>query len=102
MPTDLFRAELAFHDTFFDDNLELWLNVFVERKGQRLVPVSGAPDPVAVSAYTWPGGQLMFKIGDFRLFYRFVNPAASLASDIPGADFPRTLGLFGIRWEFFN
>ncbi|MDH3733308.1 MAG: hypothetical protein OEU54_07220 [Gemmatimonadota bacterium] len=102
LPADLLRAEFLLHDTFFNDNLELWLSAYIERKGVRRVPQSGSPDPQIVSSYMWPGGQLMIKIGDFRLFYRFVNPNGSVAFDVPGADFPRTLGLFGIRWEFFN
>ena len=102
VPQDLLRAELAFHDAFFDGNLEVWLSAHVERKGQRLVPVAGAPTPVVQSSYLWPGGELMLKIGSFRLFYRSENPSGVLASDIPGATFPVNLGLFGIRWDFFN
>lgn len=102
VPGDLMRAELLLHDDFFDGNLELWISAFLERKGERLLPVAGDDDPVAVSAYTWPGGQLMIKIGDFRFFYRLLNPGAREVFDIPGATFPVSLGMFGIRWEFFN
>lgn len=102
VPQDLLRAELAFHDAFFDGNLEVWLSAHVERKGQRLVPVAGASDPVVQSSYLWPGGELMIKIGSFRLFFRSENPSGVVASDIPGATFPVTVGLFGIRWDFFN
>lgn len=102
VPDHLLRAELLFHDTFFRDNLKLWLSVYIERKGQRRAAQAGSPDPLILSPYTWPGGQVMFKIGDFRFFYRFVNPSGLVAFDVPGADFPRTMGLFGIRWEFFN
>jgi len=55
-----------------------------------------------VSSFTWPGGQIMFRIADFRLFYRFANPAGQLVFDIPGANFPLNEGLFGIQWQFFN
>lgn len=102
VPDTMLRAELALTDTFFQGNLELWLSVHLERKGPRRVPVAGDPDVMTVDAYTWPGGQLMVKIGDFRFFYRFDNPGGQSVADIPGATFPLTLGVFGIRWEFFN
>jgi len=102
VPEQLVHAELELHDTFFNGNLELWMTGYMERKGSRLVPTAGSPDVLAVSGYTWTGGQIMFKIGDFRFFYRMVNPGGQLAFDIPGADFPLSADLFGIRWEFFN
>jgi len=102
LPDHVARAELELHDTFFQDHLELWLTGFAEHRGPRLAPQSGASEPIEVEADTWLGGQLVIKIADFRLFYRFANPAASTVSDIPGATFPTTLGLIGIRWEFFN
>lgn len=102
VPDHIARGELELHDTFFQNHLELWLSGFAERRGPRLAPRSGDSDPVEVEQDTWLGGQLMIKIADFRLFYRFANPAGSEVFDIPGATFPTTLGLFGIRWEFFN
>jgi len=102
LPDHIARGELELHDTFFQDHLELWLSGFAERRGPRLAPQAGSSEPVEVETDTWLGGQLMIKVADFRLFYRFANPAASTVFDIPGATFPTTLGLFGIRWEFFN
>ncbi len=102
VPEDVSRVELSLHDTFFDGNLELWLGAFVERRGTTLSPRAGEVDPVLRSGYTWPGGHVMFKIGDFRFFYRLTNPSALDVSDIPGARFPASLGVFGLRWEFFN
>jgi hypothetical protein len=102
VPKSVLRAEVTLNDSFFDGNLELWFSAYVERKSERFVPVAGEGDLVTLPAYTWPGGQIVLKIGDFRFFYRFENPAGTLAADIPGADFPRTMGVFGIRWEFYN
>jgi len=102
VPDNNMRFELSLHDTFFDGNLDLWVSGFMERRGQRLAPSSTSPDPVLLGADTWSGGHFMFRIGDFRFFWRFTNPTASLVSDIPGANFPRQINVFGIRWEFFN
>lgn len=102
LPDHVARGELELHDTFFRDHLELWLRGFAERRGPRLAPQAGSPEPVEVESDTWLGGQVMIKIADFRLFYRFANPTGSTVFDIPGVTFPSTLGLFGIRWEFFN
>jgi len=102
VPDNIGRVELILHDFFFQGNLEFWLSGYIERRGQRLLPRPGQTDLVAVSSFTWPGGQIMLKIADFRLFYRFANPAGQLAFDIPGTNFPLNEGLFGIQWEFFN
>lgn len=102
VPESLARGQLSLHDTFFGGNLEIWLGAFLERRGPRLVPMAGSPDLVQVAADTWPGGHFMFKIGDFRFFWRFTNPSGLIVSDIPGANFPARVNLFGIRWEFFN
>lgn len=102
LPDHIARGELALHDTFFQDHLELWLSGFAEHRGPRLAPQAGSSGPLEVESDTWLGGQLVIKVADFRLFYRFANPAASTVFDIPGAAFPTTLGLIGIRWEFFN
>lgn len=101
-PATVARAELILHDSFFRGNLDLWLSGFIERRGQRLLPRAGETDPALVSGYTWPGGHVMIKIGDLRLFYRFENPAGQRVFDIPGSGFPINVGLFGLRWEFFN
>lgn len=102
LPERIGRAELSLHDTFFDGNLEIWLAGFAERRGTTRVGQSGAPDPVALSAYTWPGGHFMFQIGDFRFFWRLTNPTRQMVADVPGASFPTLVNAFGVRWEFFN
>lgn len=102
LPDNSMRLELGLHDTFFEGNLEIWLTGFLESRGQRLASFSGSPDPVVLASDTWTGGHFMFKIGDFRFFWRFTNPTTSLVTDIPGANFPRQVNVFGIRWEFFN
>lgn len=102
LPERLFRTELYLSDTFFDENLRIWVSVFIDRRGARLVPVPGSPDPVMLDADSWMGGHLMFKIADFRFFWRFGNLGANQIGDFQGARFPRQLNVFGLRWEFFN
>lgn len=102
VPDYVARAELSLHDTFFEGNLELWLSGFLERRGQRAVPAVGSAEPVLLAADTWPGGHFMFKIGDFRFFWRFTNPTGLVVNDLPGVEFPPRVNVFGLRWEFFN
>ena len=102
LPERLFRTELYLYDTFFDENLRIWVSLFIDRRGARLVPVPGSPDPAMLDADSWMGGHLMFKIGDFRFFWRFGNLGGDEIGDFQGALFPRQLNVFGLRWEFFN
>jgi len=102
LPDRLFRTELYLSDTFFDENLRIWVSVHIDRRGERLVPVPGSPDPAMLDADSWLGGHLMFKIADFRFFWRFGNLGADRLGDFEGAGFPRQLNVFGLRWEFFN
>ena len=44
----------------------------------------------------------MFRIRDFRFFWRLTNPTGVIVADIPGAPFPQQVSVFGVRWEFFN
>ena len=102
LPDRLFRTELYLTDTFFDENLRIWVSLHIDRRGERLVPVPGSPDPAMLEADSWMGGHLMFKIADFRFFWRFGNLGADEIGDFQGALFPRQLNVFGLRWEFFN
>ncbi len=102
LPERLFRTEFYLSDTFFAENLRIWVSLYVDRRGARLVPVPGSPEPVMLDADSWMGGHLMFKIADFRFFWRFGNLGADDLGDFQGALFPRQLNVFGLRWEFFN
>ncbi len=102
LPERLARIDLTLHDAFFGDNLEVWLTGFFEHRGARLVPVTGSPNPVLLGADTWVGGHFMFKIGDFRFYWRFTNLAGLVVTDLPGAEFPAQVNMFGLRWKFFN
>ena len=102
LPDRLFRTELYLTDTFFDENLRIWVSLHIDRRGERLVPVPGSPDPVMLEADSWMGGHLMFKIADFRFFWRFGNLGAARLGDFQGAGFPRGVNVYGLRWDFFN
>ncbi|MCZ0934627.1 MAG: hypothetical protein OXJ54_05530 [Gemmatimonadetes bacterium] len=102
LPDRLFRTELFLSDTFFDENLRIWVSLHIDRRGERLVPLPGSPDPVMLEADSWMGGYLMFKIADFRFFWRFGNLGADQLGDFQGAGFPRQVNVYGLRWEFFN
>ena len=102
LPDRLFRTELYLTDSFFDENLRIWVSLHIDRRGTRLVPVPGSSDPAMLEADSWMGGHLMFKIADFRFFWRFGNLGADEIGDFQGALFPRQLNVFGLRWEFFN
>ena len=102
LPDRLFRTEFYVYHTAFAENLHVWASVYVDRRGERLVPATGSPDPVLLEADRWLGGHLMFRISAFRLFWRFGNLGADELGDFPGALFPRQHNVFGLRWEFFN
>ncbi len=102
IPETILRWELAFHDTFFEDNLRIWFSVYTEERGERLVPVPGMSDPQTMPADSWMGTRFMFQIGDFRFFWQLGNLGAEEMGDFPGAPFPRQVNVFGIQWEFFN
>ncbi|WP_419162091.1 TonB-dependent receptor plug domain-containing protein [Candidatus Palauibacter sp.] len=102
LPDRLFRTELYLYQTAFSENLRVWVSVFVDRRGARLVPAPGSAEPVMLEADSWMGGRLMFKIGDFRFFWRFGNLGAADVSDFQGALFPNQVNMFGLRWEFLN
>lgn len=102
LPDRLARVDLTLHDAFFGGNLEIWLTGFFEHRGMRLVPVTGSPDPFLLGADSWVGGHFMFKIGDFRFYWRFTNLAGLRVTDFPGAEFPAQVNMFGLRWEFFH
>ena len=102
LPDRLFRTEFFLHDSFFEENLTIWVSVFVDRRGARLVPGTGLEEPVMLESDSWMGGKLMFRIGDFRFFWHFGNLGAGDVGDFPGTLFPVQVNVFGLRWEFFN
>ena len=102
LPERLFRTEFYLHDSFFEENLRIWVSLFIDRRGERLVPGTGLEEPMLLEADSWMGGRLMFKIADFRFFWRFGNLGADDLGDFPGVFFPVQVNVFGLRWEFFN
>ncbi len=102
IPERQLRAEVYFHDTAFNGNLELWLSVRLQRREARMAPAPGSRDLVTLETDSWLGGHFMFKIGDFRFFWRLDNLKQADIGDFPEALFPIQINVFGLRWEFFN
>ena len=102
VPQDLMRGELRFHNEFFQGNLEIWVTGKVERRSATLSAQSGSDEALILPEYTWFGGHLMIKIGDFCLYYKLENPTGIQAAEVGGALFPASVSAFGVRWEFFN
>lgn len=102
VPEDLMGARLTFLDAFFQGNLEVLAAASVFRRGRMPSVERGAAEPVLLSDYIWWTGHLAFRIGDFRLWWRFANPAGLAAADVPGVTLPVQVNAFGIRWEFHN
>ena len=91
-----------FHNTFFAGNLEVWLTGKAEHRSATVSAQSGNEERLILPSYTWFGGHLMIKIGDFRLFYKLENPTGVQAGEVGGVLFPASVSVFGVRWEFFN
>ena len=102
VPQDLMRGQVMFHNTFFAGNLEVWVTGKAVRRSATLSAQTGSLEGLILPAYTWFGGHLMIKIGDFRLFYKLENPTGVEVSEIGGVLFPASVSAFGVRWEFFN
>lgn len=102
VPDRLVGGEVFFHDDFFEGALELWLSARLSHRTEMLSAQSTIPDPVVLPEYTWWQGHFSFRIGDFRFFWKLVNPAGLLALEVGGVEFPRQFNVVGVKWEFFN
>jgi hypothetical protein len=102
VPQDLMRGQVMFHNTFFAGNLEVWLTGKAEHRSATVSAQCGNEEMLILPSYTWFGGHLMIKIGDFRLFYKLENPTGVQAGEVGGVLFPASVSVFGVRWEFFN
>lgn len=102
LPDDVLVGELAFHDTFFDGELELRLVGHVTRRAQTLSARVGEAEPVALPAHTWGGGHFTFRVGSFRFWYKTLNPAGLGAQEVADVPFPSRVNVVGVHWEFRN
>ena len=102
VPEELLGGRLTFRDAFFSGNLEVTGSGALSYRSRTPALRPGDTEPVLLPGYTWWSGHLGFRIGDFRVFWRYVNPAGLAAGEVPGVTFPVQVNLFGIRWSFVN
>lgn len=105
LPLQLARGELFWHDSFFEEELEVRASFGLNRRGSMLTPLSPAANAeiVAVSDYTFIDWNLMIRILDVRVYWRFENVnTVEGAADLPGLEFPVRRSVFGVKWEFLN
>lgn len=102
LPENALYGELAFRDSFFDGALEIWLVGHVTRRERTLSARLGEAEPVLLPAHTWGGGHFSFRIGDFRFWYKLLNPAGLSALEVADVPFPNRVNAVGVHWEFFN
>jgi hypothetical protein len=106
LPAQQLRAALAWHDLFYDGELEPTVRVEVAHRSSALTPALGAVPPgfdVRSDPYTLLNAYLQIRILDVRAFVRLEN-ALNLrnVADIPGRPIPGQRVYYGVRWHFFN
>ncbi len=108
LPESIVRGELFFHDEFLDGNLELRMAVRLDRRDAMFSaanpagPPAGGEPLIAVPAYTFFDWDLMVRVLDVRIYWRFENMTGQAAQDQPGLVFPSRRSVFGVKWEFLN
>lgn len=102
VPRHLAGGRLLFVDHFFEENLEIRLAADVLYRGAHLAAGSGRMEPVALPRQTLFFGHFQARIAGFRLFWKFLNPAALTLTEVADVPIPRQVNVFGIHWEFLN
>ena len=105
VPESVARAELFWHDSFFEDELEVSASFGLNYRDAMLTapaPASGGQNPVLVPSYSFIDWNLMIRILGVRVYWRFENLTATEGQDLPGLPFPVRRSVFGVKWEFLN
>jgi hypothetical protein len=105
VPTGVARGELFWHDSFFDEELEVSASFGLNYRNSMLTsPAPGSPSetPVAVPGYTYIDWNLMVRILGVRVYWRFENVTQIQGQDFPELAFPVLRSVFGVKWEFLN
>jgi len=105
VPQGVARAELFWHDSFFDEELEVNASFGLNYRDSMLTapePGSGSAIPVRVPSYRFVDWNLMIRILGVRVYWRFDNVTAATGQDLPGLPFPIRRSVFGVKWEFLN
>jgi len=105
VPESVARAELFWHDSFFEEELEVRAAFGLNYRESMLTspgPGSGGASAVRVPAYTFVDWNLMIRILGVRVYWRFENVTVAEGQDLPGLPFPVRRSVFGVKWEFLN
>ena len=105
VPESVARAELFWHDSFFEDELEINAAFGLNYRDAMLTapsPEAGGSLPVEVPSYAFIDWNLMIRILGVRIYWRFENLTAAAGEDLPGLAFPLRRSVFGVKWEFLN
>lgn len=102
VPRELIQGELAYVDRFFEDNLEVHVEVTALRRSEMLSPTPGLAEPELLSAETSVRAGLLLRIHEFRLWWRGGNLRTLEQEDFGGLVQPINRNIFGISWEFHN
>ena len=105
VPESVARAELFWHDSFFEEELEVSASFGLNYRDSMLTaPEPGASNatPVRIPSYGFIDWNLMIRILGVRIYWRFENLTAVEAQDLPGLPFPVRRSVFGVKWEFLN
>jgi len=105
VPTSVARGELYWHDSFFDEELEVNASFSLNYRDAMLTPSepgSATVQPVTVDGYRFIDWNLMIRILSVRVYWRYENTTAVAGQDFPGLPFPIYRTVFGVKWEFLN
>lgn len=105
VPESVARAELFWHDSFFEDELEVNASFGLNYRDAMLTapsPAAGGSLPVQVPSYGFIDWNLMIRILGVRIYWRYENLTAAAGQDLPGLAFPLRRSVFGVKWEFLN
>ena len=105
VPESVARAEIFWHDSFFEEELEVSAAFGLNYRDSMLTspgPGSAGSAAVRVPSYTFIDWNLMIRILGVRVYWRFENLTAVEGQDLPDLPFPVRRSVFGVKWEFLN